>query len=215
MHHIHRTCTHTHTHVRVHRSGRAGKRARAHGAFPMTIRPQRPPTESRPPRPIKATPVFHPCPIRPFETISSSGLINPTDGIGVRYQLKMMKPNGAPRARLTASGASDWSSRRCIARAKLIPPPCPFCRNKLKRLGIPRGCFETVLRLASDGGENKRERGVPLVRENWKKCAAEEEETQRKRGREHEREREKARVVKRSSVVTMKTEGDGRWRASE
>jgi len=129
------------------------KAGKAHGAFPMTIRPQRPPTGSRPrsatpnkspalsrPPPLSLSLSlslsllrFPPLSVRPFETISSSGLINPTDGIGVRYQLKMMKPNGADAlARSLVRGAA----RREL---KLIPqPPSPLGRNKLKRLGIPR-----------------------------------------------------------------------------
>jgi len=56
-------------------------------------------------------PRFLPLPIHPFETISSSGLINPTDGIGVRYQLKMMKPNGAARWRAERGMEQPAASR--------------------------------------------------------------------------------------------------------
>lgn len=180
--------------VYIHRSGRAGKRGR--GAFPMTIRPQRPPTESRPrsATPNKSHPRFPPL---PHPSLRNHLVERPNKSDRRDWRALSIKNDeterraarGSPRASERASGLATEAPAVlcCIARDKLIPPPCPFRRNKLKRLGIPRGCSETVLRLASDGGENKRERGVPLVRENWKKCAPEEQERwrdkKRKRGR--------------------------------
>ena len=74
---------------------------------------------------------YHPLlpPLR--KTISSSGLINPTDRIGVRYQLKMMKPNVRPPPRCayrrptTASFLSLPILPSPILRdSRLIPSSC-------------------------------------------------------------------------------------------
>lgn len=77
------------------------------------------------------------------KTISSSGLINPTDRIGVRYQLKMMKPNVRPPLRCAYQRPTTASF---LSLPPVLPPSSDsqprgsflrlVCsRNKLKRLG--------------------------------------------------------------------------------
>lgn len=173
--------------ARAHRVHRIGKSWKTRGAFPMTIRPQRPPTESRP---RSATPNKNPPP--PPVNLPQPGFPTPAHPPSLRNHL-VERPNKSDRRDWRAlSIKNDETERRGAARrgaargsprpgradgaapaarAKLIPqPPCPLRRNKLKRLGIPRGRPETgaLPRLARDRGKGRR--GVMKINDGTR-CA--------------------------------------------
>lgn len=165
----------------MHRIGRSWK---TRGAFPMTIRPQRPPTESRPrsatpnknPPPSTATsPAFYPC----TSPSLRNHLVERPNKSDRRDWRALSIKNDETERRGTPRPGERMEQARLRPRAKLIPQPsCSLWRNKLKRLGIPWGRPETVAvpRLARDGdGENKRE-DKTHVRKTGKKRSARKEE---------------------------------------